>query len=81
MMEEEKSTSAENIEETAETAAPENAAEEPKKAKKAPNKKEALLKDICPIDDVRATKEYRQNVAFRMLVHNVKQLWKEETAC
>lgn len=43
--------------------------------------KEALLKDICPIDDVRATKEYRQNVAFRMLVHNVKQLWKEETAC
>ena len=43
--------------------------------------KDALLKDICPIDDVRATKEYRQSVAFRMLVHHVKQLWKEETVC
>ena len=43
--------------------------------------KEALLKDICPIDDVRATKEYRQNVAFRMLMHNLKQLWKEEAVC
>jgi CO/xanthine dehydrogenase FAD-binding subunit len=43
--------------------------------------KEALLKDICPIDDVRATKEYRQNVAFRMLMHNLKQLWKEESVC
>ena len=43
--------------------------------------KEALLKDICPIDDVRATKEYRQSVALRMLVHNLKQLWKEETVC
>lgn len=43
--------------------------------------KEALLKDISPIDDVRATKEYRQSVAFRMLVNNVKQLWKEETVC
>ena len=39
--------------------------------------KDALLKDICPIDDVRATKEYRQSVALRMLVQNVKQLWKE----
>ena len=43
--------------------------------------KEALLKDICPIDDVRATKEYRQSVAFRMLMHNLKQLWKEESVC
>ena len=43
--------------------------------------KDALLKDICPIDDVRATKEYRQSVAFRMLVHHAKQLWKEETVC
>ena len=43
--------------------------------------KEALLKDICPIDDVRATKEYRQSVAFRMLINNVKRLWKEETVC
>ena len=39
--------------------------------------KETLLKDICPIDDVRATKDYRQHVAFRMLMHNLKQLWKE----
>ena len=39
--------------------------------------KEALLQDICPIDDVRATKEYRQSVAFRMLISNVKKLWKE----
>lgn len=43
--------------------------------------KDALMKDICPIDDVRATKEYRQNVAFRMLAHNLKQLWKEEAVC
>lgn len=43
--------------------------------------KEALLKDICPIDDVRATKEYRQSVAFRMLINNVKHLWKEESTC
>ena len=43
--------------------------------------KEALLKDICPIDDVRATKEYRQRVAFRMLIHNLKELWKEEEQC
>ena len=43
--------------------------------------KETLLKDICPIDDVRATKEYRQSVAYRMLMHNLKQLWKEETVC
>ena len=42
--------------------------------------KEALLKDICPIDDVRATKEYRQRVAFRMLMHNLKELWKGEVA-
>jgi CO/xanthine dehydrogenase FAD-binding subunit len=43
--------------------------------------KESLLKDICPIDDVRATKEYRQSVAFRMLMHNLKLLWKEEAVC
>ena len=43
--------------------------------------KEALMKDICPIDDVRATKEYRQSVAFRMLVHHVQQLWKEDATC
>ncbi len=43
--------------------------------------KEALLKDICPIDDVRASKEYRQSVAFRMLMHNLKALWKEEATC
>ena len=43
--------------------------------------KEALLQDVCPIDDVRASKEYRQSVAFRMLVQNLKQLWKEESAC
>ena len=43
--------------------------------------KEALLKDICPIDDIRATKEYRQNVAFRMLIHNLKQLWKGKPVC
>ncbi len=43
--------------------------------------KAALLQDICPIDDIRASKEYRQSVAFRMLVENVKQLWKEESAC
>ena len=43
--------------------------------------KEALLKDIRPIDDVRATKEYRQCVALRMLVHNLKQLWKEDAVC
>lgn len=40
--------------------------------------KEALLQDICPIDDVRATKEYRERVAFRMLIHNLNELWKEE---
>ena len=43
--------------------------------------KDALIKDICPIDDVRATKEYRQSVAFRMLTHNLNQLWKEEAVC
>ena len=43
--------------------------------------KEAVLKDICPIDDVRATREYRQSVALRMLMHNLKQLWKEESVC
>ena len=43
--------------------------------------KEALLKDICPIDDVRATREYRQSVAFRMLMHHLKQLWKEDAVC
>ena len=43
--------------------------------------KEALLKDICPIDDIRASKEYRQSVAFRMLMDHLKQLWKEESAC
>ena len=43
--------------------------------------KKALLEDICPIDDVRATKAYRQNLAFRMLVDHLKQLWKEETVC
>lgn len=43
--------------------------------------KDALLKDICPIDDVRATKEYRQSVALRMLMQNLKQLWKEEAVC
>lgn len=43
--------------------------------------KEALLKDICPIDDVRASKEYRQSVAFRMLMHNLKELWKEDAVC
>ena len=42
--------------------------------------KEALLKDICPIDDIRATKEYRQRVAVRMLMHNLKELWKEDVA-
>ena len=42
---------------------------------------DALMQDICPIDDVRATKEYRQSVALRVLLHNVKQLWKEEAAC
>ncbi|MBQ4051401.1 MAG: FAD binding domain-containing protein [Oscillospiraceae bacterium] len=43
--------------------------------------KAALLEDISPIDDVRATKEYRQTVAFRMLMHNLSVLWKEETVC
>ena len=43
--------------------------------------KEALLKDICPINDVRASKEYRQSVAFRMLMHNLRALWKEESVC
>ena len=43
--------------------------------------KEALLKDICPIDDVRASREYRQNVAFRMLMHHLRALWKEESVC
>ena len=43
--------------------------------------KEALLSDICPIDDVRASKEYRQSVALRMLVHNVSELWKEGAVC
>ena len=43
--------------------------------------KDALMNDIHPIDDVRATKEYRQTVALRMLLHNVKQLWKEEAVC
>ena len=43
--------------------------------------RETLLGDICPIDDVRATKEYRQSVAFRMLVHNVSELWKEDAVC
>lgn len=43
--------------------------------------KEALLKDICPIDDVRASKAYRQSVAFRMLMHNLNELWKEDTVC
>jgi len=43
--------------------------------------KKALLQDICPIDDVRASKEYRQSVAFRMLMHNLRALWKEESVC
>ena len=43
--------------------------------------KEALLQDICPIDDIRASKEYRQRVAFRMLMHNLKELWKETEEC
>lgn len=42
--------------------------------------KEALLEDICPIDDIRATKEYRQRVAFRMLLHNLNVLWEEGQA-
>ena len=43
--------------------------------------KAALMDDICPIDDIRATKEYRQLVAFRMLMHNLKELWEEEVVC
>lgn len=37
---------------------------------------EALEKDISPIDDIRATREYRQRVAFRMLLHNLNELWR-----
>ena len=43
--------------------------------------KEALLKDICPIDDIRASKEYRERVACRMLLHNLQELWKGEMGC
>ena len=43
--------------------------------------KEALLQDICPIDDIRATKEYRERVACRMLLHNLQELWKGEMGC
>lgn len=43
--------------------------------------KAALLEDICPITDIRASKEYRQTVAFRMLVHNLEELWKEDVVC
>ncbi len=37
---------------------------------------EALQEDISPIDDIRATREYRQRVAFRMLLHNLNELWR-----
>ncbi len=37
---------------------------------------EALKADISPIDDIRATREYRQRVAFRMLLHNLNELWR-----
>ncbi|MCB7318270.1 xanthine dehydrogenase family protein subunit M [Lacrimispora sp. 210928-DFI.3.58] len=36
--------------------------------------KHALMEDIFPIDDIRATAEYRRRIAFRMLLHNLKEL-------
>ena len=36
----------------------------------------ALMEDIAPIDDIRATAEYRRRIAYRMLLHNLKELWR-----
>lgn len=36
----------------------------------------ALMEDIAPIDDIRATAEYRRRIAFRMALHNVTELWR-----
>lgn len=36
----------------------------------------ALMEDIAPIDDIRATAEYRRHIAYRMLMHNLKELWR-----
>lgn len=36
----------------------------------------ALMEDIAPIDDIRATAEYRRRIAYRILLHNLKELWR-----
>ena len=36
----------------------------------------ALMEDIAPIADIRATAEYRRRIAFRMVLHNVAELWR-----
>ena len=36
----------------------------------------ALMEDIAPIADIRATAEYRRRIAFRMVLHNVTELWR-----
>ncbi|MBS6956238.1 MAG: FAD binding domain-containing protein [Enterocloster asparagiformis] len=36
----------------------------------------ALMEDIAPIDDIRATAEYRRRIALRMLLHNTVELWR-----
>ena len=38
--------------------------------------KEALMEDIAPIDDIRATAEYRRRIAGRMVLHNLTELWR-----
>ncbi len=37
----------------------------------------ALMEDIAPIDDIRASAEYRRRIAYRMLLHNLDELWRE----
>ena len=36
----------------------------------------ALMEDIAPIADIRATAEYRRRIAFRRVLHNVTELWR-----
>lgn len=38
--------------------------------------KEALMEDVAPIDDIRATAEYRRRIANRMVLHNLTELWR-----
>ena len=76
MMEEEKRTPAENTE-TAE-AAPEGAAEEPKKAKKASNKKEALLKEEIENLKAQLEEEKKQHLYLAAEYENYRRRSQKE---